>query len=86
VAKPAIELIETRQGCEMMETTKRFNVMLNGVKVEQLWWNMKGYVGNLPLPDGSSLYMPEGSLASFKRAISRLNREFAGAEKAKATK
>jgi hypothetical protein len=47
---------------------------------------MKGYVGNLPLPDGSSLYMPEGSLASFKRAISRLNREFAGAEKAKATK
>jgi hypothetical protein len=86
VAKPAIELIATRQGCEMMETTKRFNVMLNGVKVEQLWWNMKGYVGNLPLPDGSSLYMPEGSLASFKRAISRLNREFAGAEKAKATK
>jgi len=70
----------------MMETTRRFNVMLNGVKVEQLWWNMKGYVGNLPLPDGSSLYMPEGSLASFKRAISRLNREFAGAEKAKATK
>jgi hypothetical protein len=70
----------------MMETTKRFNVMLNGVKVEQLWWNMKGYVGNLPLPDGCSLYMPEGSLASFKREISRLNREFAGAEKAKATK
>ena len=86
MAKPAIELIETRQGCEIMETTPRYNVMLHGVKVEQLWWNLKGYVGNLPLPDGSSLYMPEGSLASFKRAISRLNREFAGAEKAKATK
>jgi hypothetical protein len=86
VAKPAIELIETRQGCEIMETTPRYNVTLHGVKVEQLWWNLKGYVGNLPLPDGSSLYMPEGSLASFKRAISRLNREFAGAEKAKATK
>jgi hypothetical protein len=70
----------------MMETTKRFNVMLNGVKVEQLWWNMKGYVGNLPLPDGCSLYMPEGSLASFKREISRLNREFAAEEEAKATK
>jgi hypothetical protein len=69
-----------------METTPRYNVTLHGVKVEQLWWNLKGYVGNLPLPDGSSLYMPEGSLASFKRAISRLNREFAGAEKAKATK
>ena len=86
MAKPAIELIETRQGCEIMETTPRYNVTLHGVKVEQLWWNLKGYVGNLPLPDGSSLYMPEGSLASFKRAISRLNREFAGAEKAKATK
>ena len=81
MAKPAIELIETRQGCEICETTKRFNVMLNGVKVEQLWWNMKGYVGNLPLPDGSSLYMPEGSLASFKREISILNREFAEAAK-----
>ena len=65
----------------MMETTKRFNVMLNGVKVEQLWWNMKGYVGNLPLPDGSCLYMPEGSLVSFKREISRLNREFGAAAK-----
>jgi len=41
---------------------------------------MKGYVGNLPLPDGSSLYMPEGSLASFKREI-RYQREFAAAAK-----
>jgi len=61
MAKPAVELIETRQGCEMMETTKRFNVMLHGVKVEQLWWNMKGYVGNLPTPDGLSLYVPEAA-------------------------
>jgi hypothetical protein len=79
MSKPAIELIETRQGCEMMETTKRFNVMLHGVKVEQLWWNMKGYVGNLPTPDGLSLYVPEGSLASFRREITKLNREFAAA-------
>ena len=28
MAKPAIELIKTRQGCEIMETTKRYNVML----------------------------------------------------------
>jgi hypothetical protein len=27
VAKPAIELIETRQGCEMLESTPRYNVM-----------------------------------------------------------
>jgi hypothetical protein len=84
MAKPAIVLIETRQGCEMLETTKRFNVMLNGVKVEQLWWNMRGYVGNLPLPSGLRLYMPEGSLASFKREIVRLNREFAAAAKSAA--
>ena len=31
MAKPAIELIETRQGCEMLESTPRYNVMLRGV-------------------------------------------------------
>jgi hypothetical protein len=70
----------------MMETTKRYNVMLHGVKVEQLWWNTRGFVGNLPTPDGVSIYVPEGSLASFRREVAKLNREFAAAEKSKAAK
>lgn len=77
--KGAIQLVETKQGLEMLETTKRYNVMLHGVKVDQLWFNMRGYVGYLPLPDGSKLSMPEGSLASYKREVARLNREFAAA-------
>jgi hypothetical protein len=70
----------------MMETTKRYNVMLHGVKVEQLWWNTRGFVGNLPTPDGVSIYVPEGSLASFRREVAKLNREFAAAEKSKGAK
>ena len=86
MAKPAIELIETRQGREIMETTPRYNVMLHGVKVEQLWWNLKGFVGNLPTPDGSSLYVPESGIARFHREVAKLNREFAVADKAIAAK
>lgn len=86
MAKPAIELIETRQGCEIMETTPRYNVMLHGVKVEQLWWNLKGFVGNLPTPDGSSLYVPESGIARFRREVAKLNREFAAADNVIAAK
>jgi hypothetical protein len=56
------------------------------VKVEQLWWNTRGFVGNLPTPDGVSIYVPEGSLASFRREVAKLNREFAATEKSKAAK
>jgi hypothetical protein len=86
VAKPAIELIETRQGCEMLESTPRYNVMLKGVKVDQLFYNMRGYVGNLPTPDGSSLYVPESGIARFRREVAKLNREFAAADNVMAAK
>lgn len=86
MAKPAIELIETRQGCEMLESTPRYNVMLKGVKVDQLFYNMRGYVGNLPTPDGSSLYVPESGIARFRREVAKLNREFAVADNAIAAK
>ena len=86
MAKPAIELIETRQGCEMLESTPRYNVMLKGVIVDQLFYNMRGYVGNLPTPDGSSLYVPESGIARFRREVAKLNREFAVADNAIAAK
>lgn len=86
MAKPAIKLIETRQGCEMLESTPRYNVMLKGVKVDQLFYNMRGYVGNLPTPDGSSLYVPESGIARFRREVAKLNREFAAADNVMAAK
>lgn len=66
----------------MMEIQPRFDILLHGKKVGQLYFNMRGYVGSLPTPDGLSLHMPEGSIASFEREVSRLNREFAALNQA----
>ncbi len=79
MAKPAIELIETRQGCDMCEDTPRYDVMLHGKKVDQLYFNMRGYVGNLPTPEGRTLYIPESGIKRFRREAAKLNREFASA-------
>ena len=61
----ALELVRTRQGCAMMEIQPRFDVLLYGKNVGQLYFNLRGYVGSLPTPEGFSLQMPEGSIASF---------------------
>lgn len=74
-----IRLIETRQGCALMENTPRYDVMLHGKKVDQLYYNLTGYVGHLPCPDGSKLIMPESSISAFRRQVVALNREFAAA-------
>lgn len=70
-----LALIETRRGCAMMESQPRYDVMLNGKLAGQLYFNMRGYVGSLPTRSGASLGLPEGSIASFKREVTRLNRE-----------
>lgn len=49
----------------MMEIQPRFDVLLYGKNVGQLYFNLRGYVGSLPTPEGFSLQMPEGSIASF---------------------
>ena len=62
---PAIELVETRRGQHICETTPRYDVMLHGVRVQgtwsQLWFNMRGYVGVLPTPDGKGVDIGEKS-------------------------
>jgi hypothetical protein len=73
----AIELVETRRGCEICEDTPRYDIMLHGSKVGQLYFNMRGYVGNLPTPDGTNLYMPESGISAFRRQVTILNKEFA---------
>lgn len=75
--KPAIELVETRRDNAICETRPRYDVMLHGKKVGQLYWNMRGFVGDLPTPSGSSLWMPEGGISLFRKEAARLNREFA---------
>ena len=53
--------------------------MLHGVKTGDAFYNMTGYCAEIPLPSGAVLYSGEGSLASLKRNISAVNREWAQA-------
>jgi hypothetical protein len=77
--KKAIELVATRQGCQIIEVEDRYDVLLRGVKVGQLYFNMRGYVGALPTPDGGLLDIGERSIAKYRREVAALNREFAAA-------
>jgi hypothetical protein len=74
-----VELIETRKGCAMMEKESRYDVHLRGEKVGQLYFNMRGYVGLLPTPDGM-VDIGEVSISKFKKEVAQINREFKAAE------
>ena len=83
----AIELIETREGCAIAETTPRFIVMFRGSKFGELYFNMTGYTGgDLPAPGSKPdspmpLYIGEKSIAAYRKAVARLNREWAEIDK-----
>ena len=64
-----------------MEIQPLFDILLHGKNVGQLYFNLRGYVGSLPTPEGLSLLMPEGCIGSYEREVTRLNREFAALEK-----
>jgi hypothetical protein len=81
--KKAIELIETRKGCAMLETTPRYIVMFRGQRFSELYFNMIGYTGgDLPAPGSKPdspmpYYIGERSITAYRKAIARLNREWA---------
>lgn len=50
-------------------------VMLNGEKWGELYFNMTGYVGALPLPSGAKFSPGERGISTWKREASRINRE-----------
>ena len=77
-----LKLIKTRRGCEICETTPRYDVVLDGKIVGQLYFNMRGYVGTLPTPDGKGLYIGECRIGEYNREVSKLNREFKAARQA----
>lgn len=74
----AITLQEAPRRRAMLETKMRYDVMLHGKRVAELYFNTRGYNANpgLPLPTGGFLSIPEGSLTSIKQEISVLNRQF----------
>lgn len=74
-----LKLIKTRRGCAICETTPRYDVELDGKIVGQLYFNLRGYVGGLPQPDGVNLYIGECGITEYKREVAKLNREFKAA-------
>ena len=85
--KKAIELIETREGCAMLETTPRYIVMFRGRKFSELYFNMTGYTGGyLPSPglksDGPVPFdIGERSISAYRKEIARFNRRWAEIDK-----
>ena len=81
--KKAIELIETREGCAIAETTPRYIVMFRGHKFCELYFNMTGYTGSyLPSPGSdpskpAALHVGERPISAYRREAARLNREWA---------
>ena len=73
----AIALVETRTGCEICEKESRYDVLLHGKKVGQLYFNLRGYVGTLPTPSGTQLCIGERTITAYRKAVAQLNREWA---------
>ena len=84
--KKAIELIETRKGCAILETTPRYIVMFRGSRYGELYFNTTGYTGSeLPCPGADPsrpvhLHIGERSIATYRRVIAGLNREWAASD------
>lgn len=69
----------------VLQTKPDYSVMLNGKLHDRLYFNMRGYVGSLPMPGGGNLQLPEGSLASWKREARLIEKEAAATEKRRRT-
>jgi hypothetical protein len=70
-----ITLRENPRRRAMLETRMRYHVMLNGTRVGELCFNMRSYIGYLPLSGRQKLDIGERPLAEFRQEIARINRE-----------
>ena len=71
-----VTLKEAPQKRSMLETKMRYDVVVNGETVfDTLSFNMRGYIGYLPLRDGDKLHIGECGIAAYKKEIGIINRE-----------
>lgn len=70
-----VSLKEAPRKRSMCENKMRYDVLLNGAVVQELYFNMKGYVGCLPLPHGHRLDIGERSISAYKTEIRKINKE-----------
>jgi len=59
----------------IMERRPRYAVMLNGNKVGELYYNMRGYQGYLPTIQGGKMDIGERGISAFREEVANLNRE-----------
>jgi hypothetical protein len=82
---PAIELVETRQGCQLLESHPRYIVMFRGKPYGELYFNMRGYTGcYLPAPGSTQGKVAcrdigERGIGAVRKEVAKLNREWAAA-------
>ena len=69
-----VELAATRQGCAICEKEDRYDVLLNGQKFGQLYFNTRGYVGYLPIHGGHKLDIGEKKISAFRKEVAAINR------------
>lgn len=60
----------------MLERHDRYDVELSGRIVGQLYFNLRGYVGVLPVPEGGNLTIGEQPITAYRREVAKLNREW----------
>ncbi len=70
-----VSLREAPHKKAICEREMRYDVLVNGQFHGDLYFNMKGYVGALPLPDGSRLNIGERGISAYKAEIRRINKE-----------
>ena len=76
MATNRVTLVEEPRRMAMCETTMRYGVYLDGKRLDELYWNMSGYRGGIPCPDGYMLDPGEVSLAKFEAEVKKINREW----------
>lgn len=57
----------------MMERQPRYDVMLNGERVGELYYNMRGYRGAIPMITGQQLDPGEVSIAAWRKEVAYVN-------------
>ena len=72
-----LRLAEKGGGWGSTSTPPDFNVLLDGQKVGECYFNMRGYTCfGLRIASGGELNLPEWPLGKVKREVAKLNREW----------
>lgn len=74
---PAVTLRPAPNRKAICETEMPYDVLLDGEKVDEAYFNLRGYRAGIPTPGGGHLDPGEVSLAQLRRDIAHINREWA---------